>query len=446
MPKEKSVAPEASVFRGVVDLSIDEIPPPPYMLGGVDFMFCGVRYDSTAVQQILPPELKPQPGCTGTFGIYSVERGWGIAPWNAFFVAIEVQGFDSPDGTHGYYMATGYFSDRGGQVMRSKYNQNFLEGGSTQTLVGDTFVGTGGPDWTGAVEMRIRPVGERLPPSAGTHHYIGRNPAGGLNFYAVAFTCDAVWNAEAELLKLGPKASDRLRMLGPTEVLWALRFEDVAMTISAPRLISEGRPALDSTSGRAFAVSLFAKLGRAAIVVGKQNRLEFMNPAAEVLLPDLFEVRSRTLHTLKTADQHRLESLLRVAEQYAPTGTNLHTELFHARDGRPIIAEALSIDRAVTGDDAVVLLLSDPGNDARTRPEPALQLLGLTPAEARIAALVGAGKSPREVALAVGNSESTVRTSLKCIYSKLQIGRQAELARIVTRLENIGSDQPDFTS
>jgi DNA-binding CsgD family transcriptional regulator len=65
---------------------------------------------------------------------------------------------------------------------------------------------------------------------------------------------------------------------------------------------------------------------------------------------------------------------------------------------------------------------------------PALELLGLTPAEARIAALVGGGESPREAADALGVTYNTVRSSLKLVFDKLGVGRQSELARVVARL------------
>jgi len=63
-----------------------------------------------------------------------------------------------------------------------------------------------------------------------------------------------------------------------------------------------------------------------------------------------------------------------------------------------------------------------------------LRDIGLTPAEANVAELVGMGHSPREVAELGGVSEATVRVQLRSIYHKLSIRRQSELALYISRL------------
>ena len=108
------------------------------------------------------------------------------------------------------------------------------------------------------------------------------------------------------------------------------------------------------------------------------------------------------------------------------------------KNGRPLIVQALPIDPAATGRPSALLLIKYPTREAKADLEPALQLLGLTPAEAKIATLVGSDNSPREAAQRLDNSEGTVCTALNRIYEKLDINRQSELARIVARLETIG--------
>jgi DNA-binding CsgD family transcriptional regulator len=104
--------------------------------------------------------------------------------------------------------------------------------------------------------------------------------------------------------------------------------------------------------------------------------------------------------------------------------------------GRPLSVEALPLRGGdpfpVAGaglGGGVVLLLRDLLAPA-TR-------LGLTRAEARVAALVGQGSAPREVAEQFAVSESTVRSQLKAVYGKLAIRRQSELAVFITRLDSL---------
>lgn len=63
-----------------------------------------------------------------------------------------------------------------------------------------------------------------------------------------------------------------------------------------------------------------------------------------------------------------------------------------------------------------------------------MNLFGLTTAEARVAAAVGSGESPREVAERLGVSFNTVRAQLARVFEKTGVGRQADLARLLARL------------
>jgi DNA-binding CsgD family transcriptional regulator len=83
---------------------------------------------------------------------------------------------------------------------------------------------------------------------------------------------------------------------------------------------------------------------------------------------------------------------------------------------------------------AVLVIVIDPEEKRRTNPIRALRLLGLTPSEARLAALVGGGYSRADAAEILGISESTAHDTIKKVYSKLDISRQSELVRLVDRL------------
>ena len=61
-------------------------------------------------------------------------------------------------------------------------------------------------------------------------------------------------------------------------------------------------------------------------------------------------------------------------------------------------------------------------------------LFALAPAEARVAALIGEGLSPRQVAKRLDLSEGNVRTTLKHVFGKMGVSRQNELAVLLTKL------------
>ena len=64
----------------------------------------------------------------------------------------------------------------------------------------------------------------------------------------------------------------------------------------------------------------------------------------------------------------------------------------------------------------------------------AAEILGLTPAESRVALAVTSGQTVAGTAHALGCAENTVKTHLKRVYRKLGIRKQSELVRRVMSL------------
>lgn len=91
----------------------------------------------------------------------------------------------------------------------------------------------------------------------------------------------------------------------------------------------------------------------------------------------------------------------------------------------------------------VLLMAVDLKQERKVTCEGILVRLGLTPAEARVAEQVGRGLSPREAAEIVGVRESTARFLLKRSFAKLDISRQAALARLIARLDLLADIRRD---
>ena len=423
----------AQLFRGLSAPLDDYLPPPPYQVSDVYMNFVGVRFDRDAVRKLLPPQLVPVEGHTGTICVYSAGFGWGIAPYSACFAAIEVVGYDLPDGSAAFYMAAGYFSGRAGIVMSRDYNRNFEIGGSRHFYDQGEAIGIGGPDGLDALTIRTRPSGQRPPITAGIHHYLGKNGAGGTNLYAVAYTGE-LWDAQPISIDVAALASERLRLARPIELIWAFDCRNAALTFSPPRPISDPRDALAVELTKASLLSAFSRIGRAAVLVGQDGEISVMNSDAEALMGDGVRVLNGRLTATRPQDQSALIDAIVAATKQETNQFNLDPIAIERSDGRTLIVQPMPIDIDVMGRPSALLLLNDPASAPSASPLPALQLLGLTPAEARIAELVGSGLSPREAAEKLDNSEGTVRTSLTRIYQKLDINRQSELARIVARL------------
>ncbi len=108
-----------------------------------------------------------------------------------------------------------------------------------------------------------------------------------------------------------------------------------------------------------------------------------------------------------------------------------------------ILPVRLDGEAAALSSAAAVVLVSAPDEK---RPYDAAVLrdaFRLTLGEARLAALIGAGRSPSEAAETLGIAESTVRTVLKRVFEKTGVSRQNELAALLGRLFLRRAPQPD---
>ena len=84
-----------------------------------------------------------------------------------------------------------------------------------------------------------------------------------------------------------------------------------------------------------------------------------------------------------------------------------------------------------------LVLVVDLASDATACCEKALRKLGLTGAEAKVAALVGSGLSPRQAAIQLGTTEGTVRNQLKQVFAKMELTRQSDLVRAINRIAQL---------
>jgi DNA-binding CsgD family transcriptional regulator len=80
---------------------------------------------------------------------------------------------------------------------------------------------------------------------------------------------------------------------------------------------------------------------------------------------------------------------------------------------------------------AAVAFVTDPLRRERPAQQVLRALYGLTPAECRVALLLGDGHAPRKIANMVGVTDSTVRSQIKSIFSKTGVKRQGELIRLL---------------
>ena len=89
---------------------------------------------------------------------------------------------------------------------------------------------------------------------------------------------------------------------------------------------------------------------------------------------------------------------------------------------------------------AALVLIVEPGRHPRLDSALVARTLRLTPAESQVAALLADGKTVRDIALATGRRESTIRSHVKHMFAKHGLSRQTDLVRLVLSL----ASAPEF--
>ena len=84
---------------------------------------------------------------------------------------------------------------------------------------------------------------------------------------------------------------------------------------------------------------------------------------------------------------------------------------------------------------AALVLIVEPGSRHRIDPGLVAGVLGLTPAESRVAVWLAEGRSVREMAAARGVTVRAIYWHLNQIYQKRSISRQVDLVRLVLSID-----------
>jgi DNA-binding CsgD family transcriptional regulator len=180
-------------------------------------------------------------------------------------------------------------------------------------------------------------------------------------------------------------------------------------------------------------------MGRAAAVLGRNGEVVHLNHQAEALLPRTMAETGKPFRASLASENALLRNLIERTSAAQNSADGQALALSREGPANALIVQAMRLDHELTGEPAVLLLFTDPMSDQKGQPSAGLQLLGLTPGEARVAAFVGGGHSVKEAARELAIAENTVRSTLKIAYEKLGIGKQSELGKIVARLEGVGS-------
>ena len=165
-----------------------------------------------------------------------------------------------------------------------------------------------------------------------------------------------------------------------------------------------------------------------------------MNARFERLIADGVQIRGGRLGSWHDDADRRLAAAVHKALHHDDALREPFSAVVLPRrnGGRPLVARVVPVvGRAhdILHLASAIVTLTDLDGASSTLPELLLeQAFGLTPAEARLAAEIGAGRSLPEIARDRKISHETLRSRLKVVFDKTGTARQTDLALLVAKV------------
>lgn len=187
---------------------------------------------------------------------------------------------------------------------------------------------------------------------------------------------------------------------------------------------------------------LLNRIGCGAALLRADGAVLLTNAHLNAMLGDGLLLREDRLVAAAPRSQGALDSMLAMPDVHAGTAWETNFLALPQPSGlRPLLLRACRLppDTVLPGQRgeqervATLLLVFMPEQDLPS-PELPLRMMGLTAAEARLAAQVGRGVTPEEASRQLGITVGTARYVLKVVFGKLGVSRQSRLALLTARL------------
>ncbi len=192
---------------------------------------------------------------------------------------------------------------------------------------------------------------------------------------------------------------------------------------------------------RAMMSQVLDKLPQGALIVNRAGHLIFANRSAEQILArndGLVLDAQRNLAAASPHDHQQLHQLIGTAGQANALLPAQSSGVFHLQ--RPSGLRPFSLLIAPLNQDishnnyhepAVLIFITDPEQRMESMEAVLQRLYTLTPAEARLAAILVQGKSIATAAVELHITQNTARTHLKHIFEKTGARRQSDLVQLL---------------
>lgn len=200
---------------------------------------------------------------------------------------------------------------------------------------------------------------------------------------------------------------------------------------------------IDAEVSKVGLAEALANLGIGIFVLDALGRVIFRNHSAEALVGDAIQLQQDRLLLTSRSENQEFQDAMASTLRAAPVDLLADPKpvlVQRPLPQRPLLIYPMSLkpgsdlkDDFIRRAKAVAVVI-EPRAEEPADPALVRDFLGLTLGEARVASLIGSGLAPKEASTRLGIAEETVRTVLKRVFAKTGVGRQAELATLLTRL------------
>ena len=259
-------------------------------------------------------------------------------------------------------------------------------------------------------------------------------------------TCGSMFENSSEIVTLavqtgtkrGPLEAQELELL---QSLWP----SLMTAIQVSRRLA--RADLDISINRLNGMlDAFERMTCAAVLLDSGGRVLAMNRRAERSLKESLRVANGRIIAKNRDSDTNLQKLIASAIKPAQGAYDNALVRIVRPNGKPLMAfvmPVLGVQNYGMKAPAALIVFIDPNEGQNPADAVLVAGYGLTPAEARVASILGSGLSLEETANQIGIRYETARSHLKIIFQKMAIHRQTELAVILARIAIVGSEPDD---
>jgi acetoacetate decarboxylase len=212
-----------------------EIPAPPWLMSGTYGIEVGYALDEATVRRLLPKGIEPVKEMTGGFELYISPEGYGITPYSAFNVFVDVEGLDMPDGRKGRWMLMGFYgpSEQVASALREHYAWPVRAGSARVQKNGQVWTWTGSANGKDLIEARIKRKAGKCETHRALDFWSGQSASGAVLINPIPNTL-CIRDVELSGVEMRVPAGDPLAALQPGKkpIAYAVEWENGAWSFT----------------------------------------------------------------------------------------------------------------------------------------------------------------------------------------------------------------------